>query len=66
MTEQRRQLRWEGRLCRAMYGYAGLYRALYGYEVSIKHGLRIADYGLRVGYKQGLGIKGGLRTADWV
>ena len=45
-------------------------------SVSIKHGLRTADYGLRTGYKirtryktwtgkYGLGIKHGLRTADY-
>ena len=32
--------------------------------VSIKHGLRTRDCGL--GIKDGLGIKRGLQTADWV
>ena len=35
--------------------------------VSIKHGLRTTDYGLRTGYKTWTrGIKRGLRITDWV
>ena len=37
------------------------------HAVSIKHGLRTADHGLRTGYKiSGLGIKRGLENMDWV
>ena len=62
------------------YGFnqkRGRMRREIGKSVSIKHGLRTADYGLwtryktrtgkyGLGIKHGLGIKRGLQTADWV